>query len=72
MKKERKMDINEIKKAIIEASNKYDKEQIRLARQKKLRLAQEIEWFSSIEHREPTSENYFRGNYNKGIIRQQQ
>lgn len=66
------MDINEIKKAIIKASNQYDKEQIRLAKQKKLRLAQEIEWFSSIEHREPTSENYFLGNYNKGIIRQQQ
>ena len=65
-------DINEIKKAIIKASNQYDKEQIRLAKQKKLRLAQEIEWFSSIEHREPTSENYFLGNYNKGIIRQQQ
>ena len=66
------MDINEIKKAIIKASNQYDKEQIRLAKQKKLRLAQEIEWFSSIEHREPTSEIYFLGNYNKGIIRQQQ
>ena len=40
------------------------KEQLQKDRQKKLTLAQEIEWFASIEGNYNTSENYFRGNYN--------
>lgn len=41
------------------------KEQLQKDRQKKLRLAQEIEWFASIEGHYNTSENYFKGEYNK-------
>ena len=39
------------------------KEQLQKDRQKKLTLAQEIEWFASIEGQDNTSENYFRGEY---------
>lgn len=39
------------------------KEQLQKDRQKKLTLAQEIEWFASIEGQYNTSENYFRGEY---------
>ena len=39
------------------------KEQLQNDRQKKLTLAQEIEWFASIEGQYNTSENYFRGEY---------
>ena len=39
------------------------KEQLRKDRQKKLTLAQEIEWFASIEGQCNTSENYFKGEY---------
>ena len=41
------------------------KEQLQKDRQKKLRLAQQIEWFASIEGQYNTSENYFKGEYNK-------
>ena len=39
------------------------KEQLQKDRQKKLTLAQEIEWFASIEGQYNTSENYFKGEY---------
>ena len=39
------------------------KEQLQKERQKKLTLAQEIEWFASIEGQYNTSENYFKGEY---------
>jgi hypothetical protein len=39
------------------------KEQLQRDRQKKLTLAQEIEWFASIEGQYNTSENYFKGEY---------
>tara|TARA_B100000780_G_C20788188_1_gene313008 strand:- start:314 stop:517 length:204 start_codon:yes stop_codon:yes gene_type:complete len=63
--REKNMNMNEL---ILE----IEIEQIQKDRQKKLKLAQEIEYWSSIDHRENTSENYFLGNYDKGIIRQQQ
>ena len=39
------------------------KEQLQKDRQKKLTLAQEIEWFAYIEGQYNTSENYFKGEY---------
>jgi len=46
-----------------ELVKEINKEQLQKDRQKKLTLAQEIEWFASIEGQYNTSENYFRGEY---------
>jgi len=54
-------ELNEIKKAIIQASENYDKRMLRKKRQNKLYRAYYSDYMSSIEYGVPTSEIYMRG-----------
>ena len=56
-----KQEMNEIKKAIIQASKNYDKKVLRKKRQKRLNDAYYEQWVASIEYQVPTSEIYFNG-----------
>ena len=54
-------EIDEIKKAILQASKNYDRKVLRKKRQNKLYRAYYSDYMSSIEYQVPTSEIYMRG-----------